>query len=373
MTAKHISTLFCLCLIGFTGMAQLSPGTFMLGGEAVFTRTIPDLGIDYNIFRATPIVGYMVDERIMVGGTADIFTAKASGAESASAWEVSVFGRYYLSEAESPNKWFLAAGLGLGRDGLSPSSIDGSSGTLFDGWIGGGMDRFLSSDVSMSGFVQAGFSRRSLGGIVDVGSVIRASYEPRAFVSFGMDKADWDSPLAKGNRYIGGMRMSFDYEGRGQSVPGGGQSVINLLIAPRRGYFLSDRFVLGTGLQIGLSLISSQPSFSNTSLSYGVSPFARYYFNDAAFAWFGELEARYDGSSLFNSFNADMNFTQHTGSLTLWGGANYFLSSNVALEGRLGYSRATTTTNLNDDFIPLSNLAVSVGLQFFLRESSEEE
>lgn len=60
------------------------------------------------------------------------------------------------------------------------------------------------------------------------------------------------------------------------------QSVVNFHISPSYGKFISEKTAIGIDLNIGLSFSKSESSTNNNSdnkiISYGASPFIRYYF-----------------------------------------------------------------------------------------------
>ena len=133
------------------------------------------------------------------------------------------------------------------------------------------------------------------------------------------------------------------------SVEGSGVTIVNL--APTAGFFLSDRFALGASLGMSL-LVNNGGNFT----SFGLAPYARYYFNGSGKArFFGEasIGISSDKSEGFDALN--------TLQLGLALGADFFLNDNVAIEGSLGYVRS----NYLETDSPVASSGINtIGLNF---------
>ncbi len=139
---------------------------------------------------------------------------------------------------------------------------------------------------------------------------------------------------------------------------GEGQNTLNVGLFPSAGFFLSDRFVLGTGIGVGYA---NNFEFDGGLLVF--SPFARFYLDnkpDNPWKLFAEL-----GTELTFVFGGDADplFGLNTGL-----GVNYFLNDQTALEISLLY--------VDEDlgFAGSSNLlSLGFGLRLFLHQGGEED
>jgi hypothetical protein len=127
-------------------------------------------------------------------------------------------------------------------------------------------------------------------------------------------------------------------------------------VQPRAGYFVSERVAVGALATLGFVTEKE----GDDVFSYGIAPFARYYFPEGASAtgrWFGEVSAGIAGSS---------GGVTNPVSLTLGASAGYahFISRTVALEGILGYTY--NEADIDVEGSGSSGLALSVGFQVYL-------
>ena len=105
----------------------------------------------------------------------------------------------------------------------------------------------------------------------------------------------------------------------------------NVSFTPNAGYFVSDNFAVGLSVTMA-SEKSGTGQFRLTENTFGVGPFARYYFftSNEQFAIFGQA-----GLSLASEKNTDASGFVRKGSLTsfsLFPGAAYFLNEHWAVE-----------------------------------------
>jgi hypothetical protein len=127
------------------------------------------------------------------------------------------------------------------------------------------------------------------------------------------------------------------------------QTYVSLQLAPRFGYFLSKRWMIGGGLFSSVTITDGE---AGTLIS--ISPEVRYYFNPdhTTRNWFATLS---DGFGAGLSTGSGVNVRA---SIPLIGvGVNQFLTPNVALEGLL-------SANFRNDE---NAIQLGLGLQFFLR------
>lgn len=154
--------------------------------------------------------------------------------------------------------------------------------------------------------------------------------------------------LQKGNWLVGGSvgSLGIDF----------GTGNFQMSIFPNVGYFLSDQAVLGA--QTNLSLYSNE---GGTDVSYGFSPFIRYYLGAGARdtgRFFGELGLGGAGSAVRGTADNAISFL-----LGLRAGYAHFVADNVALETTAGYtfSDAEISTPYN-----VSGLNITFGFQIYL-------
>jgi hypothetical protein len=154
--------------------------------------------------------------------------------------------------------------------------------------------------------------------------------------------------LQKGNWLVGGSLGSLGLDF------GTGNFQVSLF--PTAGYFLSDQAVLGA--QTNFALYSNE---GGTDVSYGFSPFIRYYLGAGARdtgRFFGELGLGGAGSALRGTTDSAISFL-----LGLRAGYAHFVGENVALESTVGYtfSGAEISTPYN-----VSGLNFAFGFQIYL-------
>ncbi|GAB3827692.1 outer membrane beta-barrel protein [Hymenobacter jeollabukensis] len=149
-------------------------------------------------------------------------------------------------------------------------------------------------------------------------------------------------------------------------------------VYPSVGWFVVDRLAVGTGLPFSYSRDRTTYSGADgpvvsiaRSWSYGLAPFARYYFVDASkhklFAHLSGEITRYNNSGARRENGLTINETRYNETIKGWfagAGYNYFLAPSVALEATLGYRR-------NNQYSYLSNhsrgtVDVHLGLSVFL-------
>lgn len=135
------------------------------------------------------------------------------------------------------------------------------------------------------------------------------------------------------------------------------ESYIDFLAAPSASYFVSKRWALGAGI---VGFLSFQTEEGDVNGGIGIIPQVRYYFNpdNAKRNWFAIV-----GGGFSSGIGFSNGFGVETATLLTGVGVNHFLTPNVALEGLLG---------ANWDGGSDTELRLNLGLQFFLRQKSEE-
>lgn len=155
------------------------------------------------------------------------------------------------------------------------------------------------------------------------------------------------TPLQQGNWMVGGSIGSAGYSFEAETVE------VNL--APKAGYFISDGVAIGLELKAGVVAGDDR----KPTWQYGVMPFARYYFPEGASStgrFFGEGKVgvageAYEGQSI-NSFAFGVN-----------AGYAHFITQSVALEGMVGYNYSKANISGAD---AQSGLGFAVGFQIYL-------
>jgi len=166
-----------------------------------------------------------------------------------------------------------------------------------------------------------------------------------------------NSQITKGNWMVGGdgyysSSKSGRVDGSGEYTPW------HFTINPNIGYFLKNKLVAGTVLDM---------KFSNFSGRYLLSPFVRYYFlkPDKVYNVFSSINAGY---GFISSKNNQGNTVVSDFGLKV--GGVVFLNSIVGLEFSINYSK-TYQENIKNDFRTgkRDNINIGFGLQIHLEKN----
>lgn len=159
-----------------------------------------------------------------------------------------------------------------------------------------------------------------------------------------MESAVGTAPIQQGNWIVGGSIGSLGY--------GFETEVFNVTLAPKAGYFVSDGIAIGLGLPISFATNKGGDNY----FSYGVTPFARYYFPEGSSStgrFFGEVNAGVSGNNggddVAFAFGANLGYA-------------HFVTNSVALEVTAGYNKSGGASSVNAQ----SGLGVAVGFQIYL-------
>ena len=137
-----------------------------------------------------------------------------------------------------------------------------------------------------------------------------------------------------------------------------GEGITYVNVSPNAGFFLSDRFALGSILDFVLVATDGE-----SSASFGLTPFARYYFNaSGASRFFGQAKVGFQTGTT--------NFFDEGTALTfgLGVGADFFLNDNVAIEAFLGYQRL----EYSEYEVGLNNIGLNFGVAAFIARGKKE-
>lgn len=152
-------------------------------------------------------------------------------------------------------------------------------------------------------------------------------------------------PIQAGNWIVGGSLGSLGYNFSSESF--------NVNLNPRLGFFVMDNIAVGVGAVLGLSTFEQQDNI----WSYGVAPFARYYFPEGASVtgrFFGELEAGISGSTGASA-------ASFLGGVRA--GYAHFITNSVAVEGTFGYTYSQANISSG---AAVTGLGVGLGFQIYL-------
>lgn len=159
--------------------------------------------------------------------------------------------------------------------------------------------------------------------------------------------------LTKGNWMVGGSIGSLGYSFEAESF--------NINLEPRVGYFVADNFAIGLEAQLGFQSVKGEDN--DNIWRYGISPFARYYFNEGSsstgrFFGQGNLGIAGGNAGIDTSFAFGVN-----------AGYVHFVTRTVGLEAMVGYNYSKSTTA---SAVKQSGLGASVGFQIYLPGKTKE-
>lgn len=174
--------------------------------------------------------------------------------------------------------------------------------------------------------------------------------------------------ITKGNWMVGGSAslVHTNYNSTGTVK----YSTTFLLIAPKIGYFIWDKFSAGAVLSASFIKNSypSNPSsgtisYSNKSQSYNIGPFVRYYLLHAERETNLFLEGSYQ-FQLRKDITASADSRQSANIMVLSGGVVLYLNSSVGVEFAVGYS----SLRYNNFSESSNSLQTGIGLQIHLQK-----
>ncbi|PKP14638.1 MAG: hypothetical protein CVU07_13855 [Bacteroidetes bacterium HGW-Bacteroidetes-23] len=165
--------------------------------------------------------------------------------------------------------------------------------------------------------------------------------------------------ITKGNWMVGGTGNFSSYESKFKS---NGNEMTNkglaINLSPNIGYFVANKFVVGTSLSIGYT----KPKESDNSFGYGIEPFVRYYFlnEDKLINIFSEV------NYIYGETKSGDNKSQTNG-YGLKAGTVIFFNSSVGLEISLDYNSSKLIPNSSDSS-NYNNLQLGLGFQIHLEK-----
>lgn len=158
-----------------------------------------------------------------------------------------------------------------------------------------------------------------------------------------------EKPIIKGNSIISGGG-TIEYSKYESGIYNG--STRTITFNPGFGYFFIDNLVLGLNTTIGYEKTSVKYT------TYGIGPFAKYYFNNGVFI---KTETFYSTTKAVGSS------THKTTSLSMAPGVGYafFLNSRVSLEPSLNYRYNHYTSDISDS-MKTNDIFFELKLNIFL-------
>ncbi len=341
-------------LYSLISFGQLQQGTWLLEGTGNWNIELSN-DYSYTSYDISPSFGYAISNRWMLGTGLGYFHSDYNNdAENvnfrSNYYTFSPFIRYYFSKPEKSLKTFAAleGNIFLQEDKSTTrfGTVDITS-TNYAARAMVGADYFITSSIALEGtlrylidFPQGSNPNHYIGYRLSLQFFLQNQTETP--INTGI-------ALAKGAYYIAynpfTVSASWNYNGPYHDY--------NIEFNPTIGYFLTDRWVLGTGVLLG---------FAKQNSIIDITPFVRYYFGTQGarfqpFATFS-TSTRFqfaDKSSEPSFFNLDAN-----GGI----GADFFLTRNVALEGLLQFNG----NQVEDKTSNRNFLNGAFGFQFFLNE-----
>jgi opacity protein-like surface antigen len=292
--------------------------------------------------------GYFLTKRIAVGLRTDyshtnLFDSYGKNL-SVNTWSVAPFARYYVGVKRFAPFAELSYGGSWYKSKLSPGGESSSNSTLYSAGVG--LNYFLSRNVALEG-------------TINYLKTIDSYYDG----SFGIDLGLQFFLSRKKSTYT---TEEINYFSKGQWLIGGtGNASLSTAndinhnqfsIIPMAGYLIGNKFAVG--LSTGFNY---QKGYNYDAQSFYAQPFVRYYLNQKRLAPFGEIAY---GAALnkkqfyLDNSEVDVNKDTSTG-VRISAGLNYFITRNIALEGKLGYS------NIPD--FDSGTTSFQAGFQFFLK------
>jgi hypothetical protein len=158
----------------------------------------------------------------------------------------------------------------------------------------------------------------------------------------------------KGNMMIGSQLVNIGGTFQNHS------NEFNLGITPSVAYFIRDNLGIGGMLNLGMDALKDAP----TTFTYGIGPWARYYFTPSSNLEFSKYVAFF-----IDGFVGIQGVTHNKGGGSTNGlgikagpGISYFITPNVALDGLLDYNVVIGFGNATT----VNKIGINLGFQVFL-------
>lgn len=356
---KKIFILFLFALFTITSVsAQISKGTWMLGGE---------LGLGYQMIQPeerdgftlplTPLVGYSINDHLMVGGQFGVVGLFSDGNSNGSS-QIRPFVRYFFNPQSEGNIYFseLGASFQLESDPINTYTL------------GLGVNRFLSPSVALEGGL--GYSLIS-GSILDETinnftlSIGIQAYMSRELMA---NRKSAEPGIGKGTIMLGTSSAAFGYVSES----------LFLALSPNIGYFLTDQFVIGGAINSQLNIFLDNDDFNSSTLAF--LPFARYYLPiEGRCRYFTQVGAGIGQTNTQNGGFGEFDTRFYT--LNALVGADVFITPNLAIELGVSFSSQYSELSGESTLVPddinkiirrTYDVGLNIGFQYFWSRPSND-
>lgn len=334
-----VSVFTCLFVV-FTFMlhSQTQKRAWLLNGNAALTSSIGEQPNGFGLNLA-PSAGYFFSDRLLAGSSLSYSYSSLGEILDNSAFEVTPFLRYYFSSTEQPMVWFVTAGYSVYRSKLDFGATESKTNSTF--FFGGiGLNYFLNANAAIESNLHF---QQNYNEISDASSLI-FNTSLQFFLSSTISKSTTAIAIQQGGSLIG-----LNAGGGWRNI--GTTDDWSLSVNPKLGFFITDRWALGSGLLLG---------FADENAIVEPQPFARYYFGKSTLALQPFATAQLHTRLQFADQWKDASFFNLDALVGL--GLDYFLTPDVALEGLLGLN----SSELEDQSNRQTYLNFQIGLQFFL-------
>lgn len=320
--------------------AQTSQGSWLIGNGASVSHNLDEeagnISLGFN-----PVAGYFIKDGFMLGLGLSTYYSQNDPFKSAG-FGVQPVGRYYFVQGKGPWAFFAAAGVGWEQSRFTfNNSTTKDNRFIADAGVGG--DYFIVPTIGVEGVLL--YNASIFENFTSHNILLNTS--PQFFLpSGGMDTLEVLEPA------IGRGAVQFDLNGQITLQNIGETNHFTFSIRPLVKYFFTDHIAAGGALQIAFA---EENQILYPDLYFKYYPFA----NSMRFQPFVEVAPG------FRLQFADAGDNRFNVNLTAGAGFDYFVTPNVALEGKLYYNGR----RLEDEAEEKANLLqFDLGFAFFLSE-----
>jgi outer membrane protein len=344
--------------------AQVTKGTLLVDGNIGLNVDGDNELFEDLTFQFTPLFAYFVSDHFMLGGGVN-YRVNYSNNRISTLFRFNPLVRYYFNPKSTSVNYFAEVQADFGL-----SSLKKTSGP-YNYNFSLGLNKFLTPNIALEGRLVYFLEEQS--SLFDrYRNIFILNLGLRAFLSKD-DRIDWnsiDSGIAKGVMMIGISEASIILNEDDR---------IDINLTPNIGYFITENIALGGTLGLNYGLRLDIDDFWVAEMT--IRPFARYYFNPRSkLAWFAEGAVGY---TLFEFDIFGLEVIRNTFDYRIQGGANLFLTSNLALEFALGWDSANSNSEAVDTegrfpdtpserTSTQSNLGFNIGIQYFWNRGSNK-
>ena len=350
LTGITIAMMICILSVSFgqeePGKNYISKGQWLIGGNLSLYTTDD---FDDFTFSFSPSGGYLITNKLALGlrtsfSNTRIVDVDGENLGRHNAVSLAPFARYYVSV----NRFAPFAEVSYGGawhkmesnfSGTPTTSKDNS--TFYSAGVGA--NYFLSKNVALEGAL---IYSKTIDSYYD--GTVGFDLGLQFFLSRNNSStAEEENYISKGQWLIGGTG----------NISLGEVDALDFnqfSVTPMAGYLVGNK--LAVGLSTGFNY------YKGGSQSFYAQPFVRYYVNQKRLTPFGEIAYGAAWTKIkYYDFNINDTVvdTYSSTAYRISAGLNYFLTRNIALEGKLNYSNNPDTNS--------GSLGLQAGLQFFIR------